>query len=213
MSIWVAENAAQRTEAERFVTGRGGSRQGTFVLAVTKHEIHGRDLDRLRPDAEDDRDTAGTQRLEGLGDRLPAGSRVRLRQAILDDLDARRRVWQKVRRAGRSCLPVREANALRVLRTSADERSFVSLTSSRHHGNAATAMVAEADELRAMIAALAGSQALTLDALRRRGLIGEEDIQYILAVTEQGVEKAVGSAGLQTVVQMIRMCLQQLSTS
>ena len=75
-------------------------------------------------------------------------------------------------------------------------------------------MAAEADELRAMIAALAGSQALTLDALRRRGLIGEEDIQYILAVTEQGVAKAVGSAGgPQTVVQMIRMCLQQLSTS
>jgi hypothetical protein len=73
------------------------------------------------------------------------------------------------------------------------------------------AMAAQADELRAMIAALAGSQALTLDALRRRGLIGEEDIEYILAVTEQGVAKAVGSAGTQTVVQMIRMCLQQLS--
>ena len=37
-------------------------------------------------------------------------------------------------------------------------------------------MAAQADELRAMIAALAGSQALTLDALRWRGLIGEEDI-------------------------------------
>ena len=74
-------------------------------------------------------------------------------------------------------------------------------------------MAAEADELRAMIAAVAGSQALTLDTLRRRGLIGEEDIQYILAVTEQGVAKAVGSAGPQTVVQMIRMCLQLLSTS
>jgi len=74
-------------------------------------------------------------------------------------------------------------------------------------------MAAEADELRAMIATLAGSHALTLDALRRRGLIGEEDIQYILAVKEQGVAKAVGSAGPQTVVQMIRVCLQQLSTS
>jgi hypothetical protein len=52
---------------------------------------------------------------------------------------------------------------------------------------------------------------VTLDALRRRGLIGEEDIGYILAVTEQGVTKAVGSAGHQTVVQMIRMCFQQLS--
>jgi hypothetical protein len=52
---------------------------------------------------------------------------------------------------------------------------------------------------------------VTLDALRRRGLIGEDDIEYILAVTEQGVTKSVGSAGHQTVVQMIRMCLQQLS--
>jgi hypothetical protein len=74
-------------------------------------------------------------------------------------------------------------------------------------------MAAQADELRAMIAALAGSQALTLDALRRRGLIGEKDIEYILAVTEQGVAKATGSAGPQTVVQMIRMCLQQLSAA
>jgi hypothetical protein len=74
-------------------------------------------------------------------------------------------------------------------------------------------MAAQADELRAMIAALAGSQALTLDALRRRGLIGEGDIEYILAVTEQGVAKAVGSTGPQTVVQMIRMCLQQLSAA
>jgi uncharacterized protein YdbL (DUF1318 family) len=74
-------------------------------------------------------------------------------------------------------------------------------------------MATQADELRGMIAALAGSQALTLDALRRRGLIGEADIEYILAVTEQGVAKAVGSTGPQIVVQMIRMCLQQLATS
>jgi hypothetical protein len=40
-------------------------------------------------------------------------------------------------------------------------------------------MTAEAEELRAMIAALAGSQALTLDALRRRGSIGQGDIDYI----------------------------------
>src|SRR5262249_44710403 len=49
--------------------------QGTFELAVSKYEIHGRDLDRLRPDAEDNRDTPGMQPLEGLGDRLAAGSR------------------------------------------------------------------------------------------------------------------------------------------
>jgi hypothetical protein len=74
-------------------------------------------------------------------------------------------------------------------------------------------MAAETDELRAMIAALAGSQALTLEALRRRGSIGQEDIDYILAVTEQGIAKAVGTAGPKAVVQMIRMCLQQLSVS
>ena len=74
-------------------------------------------------------------------------------------------------------------------------------------------MATEADELRAMIAALAGSQALTLDALRRRGSIGREDIEYILAVTDQGIAKAVGTAGPRAVVQMIRMCLQQLSAS
>ena len=74
-------------------------------------------------------------------------------------------------------------------------------------------MAAQTDELRGMIAALAGSQALTLDALRRRGAIDQEDIDYIVAVTEQGIAKAVGTAGPKSVVQMIRMCLQQLSIS
>ena len=68
-------------------------------------------------------------------------------------------------------------------------------------------------ELHAMIAALAGLQALLLDALRRRGSIDEEDIDYILSVTEQGIAKTVGTAGPKAVVQMIRLCLQQLSTS
>jgi hypothetical protein len=67
------------------------------------------------------------------------------------------------------------------------------------------------DEVSAMIAALAASQAFTLDALRRRGSIKQEDIDYILTVTEQGVTQAVGTAGAQTVVRIIRMCLQQLS--
>jgi hypothetical protein len=74
-------------------------------------------------------------------------------------------------------------------------------------------MAAETDELHAMIAALAGSQALLLDALRRRGSLGQSDIDYILAVTEQGIAKAVGTAGPKAVVEMIRLCLQQLSTS
>lgn len=76
-----------------------------------------------------------------------------------------------------------------------------------------TPVAAQTDELHAMIAALAGSQALLLDVLRRRGSIVQDDIDYILAVTEQGIAKAVGTAGPQAVVQMIRLCLQQLSTS
>jgi hypothetical protein len=74
-------------------------------------------------------------------------------------------------------------------------------------------MATQTEELHAMIAALAGSQALLLDALRRRGSIDEEDIDYILSVTEQGIAKTVGTAGPRAVVQMIRLCLQQLSTS
>lgn len=74
-------------------------------------------------------------------------------------------------------------------------------------------MTAQTEELHAMIAALAGSQALLLDALRRRGSIDEEDIDYILSVTEQGIAKTVGTAGPRAVVQMIRLCLQQFSTS
>ena len=74
-------------------------------------------------------------------------------------------------------------------------------------------MTVQTEELRVMIAALAGSQALTLDALRRRGSIGQEDIDYILTVTEQGIAKTTGSAGPQTVVQMIRLCMQELSAS
>jgi hypothetical protein len=50
-------------------------------------------------------------------------------------------------------------------------------------------MASQTEELHAMIAALAGSQALLLDALRRRGSIDEEDIDYILSVTEQGIAK------------------------
>ena len=74
-------------------------------------------------------------------------------------------------------------------------------------------MAAQTDESHAMIAALAVSQALLLDVLRRRGSIVQDDIDYILAVTEQGIAKAVGTVGPQAVVQMIRLCLQQLSTS
>jgi hypothetical protein len=40
-----------------------------------------------------------------------------------------------------------------------------------------------------------------------------KDIDYILTVTEQGIAKTIDSAGPQAVVQMIRMCLQELSAS
>jgi hypothetical protein len=72
-------------------------------------------------------------------------------------------------------------------------------------------MAVQADELRAMIAALSGSQALLLDALRRRGSIGQADIDYILAVTEQGIAKAVGTAGPKAVVEMIRCISSDLT--
>ena len=74
-------------------------------------------------------------------------------------------------------------------------------------------MPSKTDELHAMIAALAGSQALLLDALRRRGAIGQSEIDYILAVTEQGIAKAVGTDGPKAVMDMIRLCLQQLSAA
>jgi len=74
-------------------------------------------------------------------------------------------------------------------------------------------MAVQTDQLHAMIAALAGTQALLLDVLRRRGSIAQDDIDYILTVTEQGIAKAVGAAGPQALVQMIRLCLQHLSTS
>ena len=76
-----------------------------------------------------------------------------------------------------------------------------------------TPVTAQTDELHAMIAALAGSQALLLDVLRRRGSVTQDDIDYILAVTEQGIAKAAGSPGPQAVVQMIRLCLRELSNS
>ena len=47
-------------------------------------------------------------------------------------------------------------------------------------------MAVQTDQLHAMIAALAGSQALLLDVLRRRGSIAQDDIDYILTVTEHG---------------------------
>jgi hypothetical protein len=76
-----------------------------------------------------------------------------------------------------------------------------------------TPVAAQTDELHAMIAALAGSQALLLDVLRRRGSSAQDDIDYILAVTEHGIAKAVGTAGPRAVVQIIRLCLHLLSTS
>ena len=75
------------------------------------------------------------------------------------------------------------------------------------------AMAVQTDQLHAMIVALAGSQALLMDVLRRRGSIAQDDIDYILTVTEQGIGKVLGSEGPQAVVQMIRLSLQQLSTS
>ena len=68
-------DTAQRTETERCVTSRRVPGQGAFELATPEYEIHARDLDRLRADAEVNRDTAGTQALEGCGNCLAPGSR------------------------------------------------------------------------------------------------------------------------------------------
>src|SRR5262249_55247590 len=48
---------------------------GTLEVGGRKDEVGSGGLDRLRPNAEDDGDTAGTQALESLSDRLAAGSR------------------------------------------------------------------------------------------------------------------------------------------
>src|SRR5215813_13312847 len=85
-------HAAQRTETERSVSGRRVPRQGTFELAAPEYEIQTRGLDRLRPNAEDDADTAGTQALEGRGDCLAAGSRYQNDLGAAERLQSRGRV-------------------------------------------------------------------------------------------------------------------------
>src|SRR6267142_1220345 len=76
-----------------------GSSSGHLRACGSEYEIHARDLDRLRPDAEDDRDTTGTQTLEGLGDRLAAGRRYQ------NDLGAAERV-QSLGRVGSGAVDV-----------------------------------------------------------------------------------------------------------
>src|SRR6516162_5067152 len=83
---------AQRTETERSVSGRRVPRQGTFELAAPEYEIQTWGLDRLRPNAQDDGDTAGTQALEGRGDRLAAGCRYQNDLGAAERLQSRGRV-------------------------------------------------------------------------------------------------------------------------
>src|SRR5262245_59536633 len=64
----------QGTETKRCVSSGGVSRQRACYLAVSEYEIHARDLDRLRSDAEVNGDTAGSKALEGLSDCLTPGS-------------------------------------------------------------------------------------------------------------------------------------------
>src|SRR5262245_30847507 len=61
-------HAAQGTESERGITGRRVPRQRACYLALSEYEIHARDLDRLRSDAEVNGHTAGSKALEGLSD-------------------------------------------------------------------------------------------------------------------------------------------------
>src|SRR5262245_29718076 len=64
----------QDTETKRCVSSGGVSRQRACYLALSEYEIHARDLDRLRSDAEVNGDTAGSKALEGLSDCLTPGS-------------------------------------------------------------------------------------------------------------------------------------------
>src|SRR5215831_15458543 len=50
---------AQRTESERCITSCRISRQRSCYLAFSEYEVHARDLDRLRSDAEVNRNSAG----------------------------------------------------------------------------------------------------------------------------------------------------------
>src|SRR5215475_1706940 len=65
---------AQRTESERCITSRRISRQRACYLALSEYQIHARNLDRLRSDAEINRDSAGPEALEGRCNCLASGS-------------------------------------------------------------------------------------------------------------------------------------------
>src|SRR5215470_458023 len=61
-------HATQGTETKRCVSSGRVSRQRTCHFALSEYEIHARDLDRLRSDAEVNGDTAGSKALKGLSD-------------------------------------------------------------------------------------------------------------------------------------------------
>jgi hypothetical protein len=84
-------DAAQNAEAQSGITDRRRSRQGTFDLAACKNQIHARDVDWLRPDAEGDRDAARTQSLERRGNRLSS------RRGYQNDLRATERLQSRGR--------------------------------------------------------------------------------------------------------------------
>src|SRR5215469_5644773 len=65
-------NTAQRTETKSCVTGCRVSRQRATNLALSEYEIDARELDRLRSDADVNRDTARTQAFESRGHCLAA---------------------------------------------------------------------------------------------------------------------------------------------
>src|SRR5262245_123845 len=60
--------ATQGTETKRCVSSGRVSRQRACYLALSEYEIHARDLDRFRSDAEVNGDTAWSKALEGLSD-------------------------------------------------------------------------------------------------------------------------------------------------
>src|SRR5262249_13576550 len=64
--------AAQHAETECCVARGRVARESAVKLPISEYQVRARCFDRLRSNAEDDRDAFGTQTSEGFGDRLAA---------------------------------------------------------------------------------------------------------------------------------------------
>src|SRR5262245_43880438 len=66
--------SAQHAETERCVACGRVARESAAKVPISEYQVRAQCFDRLRPNAEDDRDAFGTQTFEGFGDRLAARS-------------------------------------------------------------------------------------------------------------------------------------------